>query len=156
MKSYNFLKYFIIAFLVFYFAAGLSTEVFLKGKQKEFIPLFSWFLFDHVPSERSNNRYAVLVLEFNGKKLSSPLLYDEAYGIVNEPQSPKARELIKRLGESIERGEDWQIQRLRSQLEQIYLPKAIRYQIAVINYQPLKRIKTGEFEKRVVGEFESL
>jgi hypothetical protein len=156
MGGYNKLKVLIFAFLVVYFVGGLSTEVFLKGKQKEFIPFFSWFLFDYVPNEKRVNKYSVRISEYANKKINPPILYENAYGIVDTPQSPKARELILRLGKSLERGNKIESQRLRQLLEQIYLPRPVRYEIVIVTYQPLLRFESGEYETKKIAEFESI
>lgn len=75
MKEYNRLKTFIIAFLAFYFVAGLSTEVLLKNREKDLPPFFSWFLFDHVPNETGVTAYAVRIMEYHGEKLDPPVLF---------------------------------------------------------------------------------
>ena len=151
MKEYKRLKFIIISLLLFYFYAGLSTEIFLPGREKDFPPFFSWFLFSHVPSV-ATEKYAVLILEANGN-IIEPILFDDAAGVVTEPYSPKARELISRFAMSIiyQRQEQ---ETLRNQFEDIYLPPKTSYEVAVISYNPVERFKSKKFEVlKSLGKF---
>ncbi|OGI62788.1 hypothetical protein A2818_00895 [Candidatus Nomurabacteria bacterium RIFCSPHIGHO2_01_FULL_40_12] len=154
MKEYKQLQKFIIGFLIFYFIAGLSTEVFLPGREKDIPMFFSWFLFSHTPDEKSSSQYAVRILEFNDKTLNPPILFNEAYGIVDNPGSPKARALIRKLGPVTMMGTGRESEQLRKLFEQVYLPAPIRYELLFITYDPIQRFKTGEFISiKKLGEF---
>lgn len=154
MKEYQRLKIALIAFLIFYFVAGLSTEIFLPEKEKNLPPFFSWFLFDRVPNQNALNQYTLRLLEYEGKKLTPPVFFNEAYGIIENPQSPKMRILIQSLGQSMERKSEDESLRLRKTLEQVYLPQNLRYEIVIVTYDPILRFKTGLLEIKVLGEFE--
>lgn len=153
MNSYKRIKYFVIFSLVFYFVAGILTEVVLPNRQKNFLPFYSWFLFHKVPSETNRIAYGVLILEVNGKVLRKPLLFEEALGIVEEPKSPKATELISSFARSLERKRTKESERYRSTFEDIYLPNNIRYQVAIIQYDPILRYETGKYKVTKIGEF---
>jgi hypothetical protein len=154
MEKYKQLQKFIVGFLVFYFVAGLSTEVILPGREKDVPFFFSWFLFSHTPNEKWSTQYTVRILEFDGKVIDPPVLFSEAYGIVEKPKSSKPRDLIRRFGSSTATGRDAESERLRRLFEQIYLPAPIRYELVIISYDPVKRYKTGEFESiQKLGEF---
>src|SRR3989344_4144271 len=152
MKEYKQLQKFIIVFLAFYFIAGLLTEVVLPGREKDFPMFFSWFLFSDTPDEKSSSQYAIRILEFNGKPLNPPVLFNEAYGIVDNPNSPKARALIRKLGSVAMMGTNRESEQLRRLLEQVYLPNSISYELIFITYDPMQRFKNGEFIK-ILGEF---
>lgn len=152
-KDYVRLKIFLILFLIFYFVAGLSTEIFLPGKEKNLPPFFSWFLFDRVPNDKNLTEYKVRILEYNNKALNPPVFFDQAHGIIDNPQSPKMRILIQRLGQSMERKSEDESLRLRRLLEQVYLPQNLRYEIVIVTYDPILRFKTGQFEIKILGEF---
>lgn len=144
MKEYNALKNFIFFLIIFYFISGLSTEIFLSNRQKDFPPFFSWFLFDRVPNAQEIRKFSVLILEVNGKKITPPVLFYDAKGIVAEPDSPKARELIKKLGYALQTGaQDLRLQKL---LEEAYLPENTKYEIVLVGYDPLLRYKSGNYK----------
>lgn len=154
MEKYKQLQKFIIGFLIFYFVAGLSTEVFLDGREKDFLPFFSWFLFSYTPPEHSSTQYTVRILEYDGKTFDPPVFLNEAYGIVDQPNSPKLRELLRKLGASTLMGSKRESQQLRMLLEQIYLPSSIRYEVVLVTYNPLRRFETGKVESvKKLGEF---
>ena len=143
MKEYLALKSFIVFLIVFYFISGISTEIFLNNKPKDFPPFFSWFLFSKVPSAKETQKFSVLILEANGRKITPPILFDDAKGIVAEPRSPKARELITNLGGTMQKGAP--DDRLKLLLERLYLPPNTKYEIVLVSYNPLVRFKNGEY-----------
>lgn len=154
MEKYKQLQKFIIGFLVFYFIAGLSTEFFLDGREKDYLPFFSWFLFSHTPDEKST-QYTIRIIEFDGKTFNPPVFLNQAYGIVDQPNSPKLRELIRKLSASTLSGSTRESEQLRMLLEQIYLPEGpIRYELVMVTYNPIRRFEMGELESvRQLGEF---
>lgn len=155
MEKYKQLQKFIIGFLVFYFIAGLSTEVFLDGREKDYLPFFSWFLFSHTPPESSSTQFAVRILEFEGKTFDPPVFLNEAYGIIDQPNSPKLRELTRKLGASALMGSAREREQLIILLERIYLPSGpMRYELVLVTYDPIRRFATGELENvKKLGEF---
>jgi hypothetical protein len=155
MKEYNRLQKFIIGFLVFYFVAGLSTEYFLKGREKDIPMLFSWFLFIHTPNEKWSSRPAIRIIEQNSVIFDPPVFLDEAYGIIDNPNSPKLRELVRKISSSFVSGSTGENERLIRILEQVYLPAApVRYELVIATYNPIERFKSGEYESiRKLKEF---
>lgn len=147
MKEYNKLKFIVLFVIVFYFFAGLSTEIFLSGREKDFPPFFSWFLFDTVPNEKYTTKYTLLIVDVNGKLFNPPVFYNQAKGIVKEPDSPKARDLIRYLATSLVRNDSESIERYRKLLEQIYLPRNTHYEVVAADYNPIVLFKTGKYEK---------
>lgn len=143
MRNYTILKKFIIAFLVMYFIGGLFTEVLPAWRDKSMIPFYSWFLFDTVPNARQVP--ALRILEYRGNVLEPPPLFAEAQGLVDDPQSPKARELIGELSKSIMASQEEEGKRLRAFLEQSFLPPCVRYEVVLIEYDPIERWKTGHY-----------
>src|SRR3989338_3047370 len=154
MKEYKQLQKFIVIFLIFYFIAGLSTEVLLPGREKDIPMFFSWFLFDQTPNEKWSTEYAARILEFDGKIFNPPILFNEAYGIIDKPNSSKMRDLIRRLVSSTAMGALRESEQLRRLLEQIYLPAPIRYELVILSYDTIRRFQTGEFaDIKKLGEF---
>lgn len=141
MKSYATLKKFILALFILYFIGGLATEILPAWRDKSMIPFYSWFLFDTVPNKK--HIASLRILEYRGKVLEPPVLFVEAKGVVREPRSPKARELISELNKSIRQNQKEETGRLREFLEQSFLPRCIRYEIVLIKYDPIERWKTG-------------
>ena len=152
MVDYNFLKKFIIAFLIIYFIGGLSTLALPAWKDKKLIPLYSWFLFDKVPSEK-RTAHVVRILEYQGRILQPPLLFTEAQDVVAEPRSPKAREIIQELSLGIMRNRDEENKELQKLFEQNFLPPCVRYEIALIEYSPIARWKSDQYEIKTSKEF---
>jgi hypothetical protein len=154
VSSYKSLKKIILLVLLFYFSAGLSTEIFMNGKEKDFPPFFSWFLFERVPNEKYSTKYVVNITQIGGEQFNPPVLYGDAKGIVNEPASPKARDLIRFIGLNLNRGSTNESEKLRKYLERVYLPRSTKYEILLITYNPLTYFKTGKIEKsRKLGEY---
>lgn len=143
MGNYTILKTFVLAFFIVYFVGGLATEILPPWKDKSMIPFYSWFLFDKVPNER--HIPSLRILEYEGNSVEPPLLFAEAKGVVKEPRSPKARELIGALGRSIWKNQEEESRRLREFLEQSFLPLCVRYEIVMIEYDPIERWKTGNY-----------
>ena len=143
MGNYTTLKKFILAFFILYFVGGLATEVFPAWQDKSMIPFYSWFLFDRVPNDRSTS--ALRILEYRGTIVEPPLLFQEAKGVVKEPRSPKARELISKMTKSIRKNQKEETGHLRESLEQSFLPGCLRYEIVMIKYDPIERWKTGHY-----------
>ena len=152
MADYNLLKKLIIAFLIIYFIGGLSTLALPAWKDKKLIPLYSWFLFDRVPSEK-RVAHVVRILEYQGKILQPPLLFTEAKDVVAEPRSQKAREIIQELSLGIMQNQDEGNKELQKLFEQNFLPPCVRYEIASIEYNPIERWKSNQYEIKTSKEF---
>ncbi len=152
-KSYRILKNFIFTFLIFYFIAGLSTEILLPGRQKDIPPFFSWFLFNHIPQSQASQQ-AVRILEYQGKTFDPPVYFNQAYGVVEDPRSAKARELIRRLAGALLMEQKEESERLRRIFEQVYLPSSVRYDVVVVTYDPREQLLSGKSPHiRKLGEF---
>lgn len=152
-SRYTGFKLLIAGLLISYFVIGLSTEIFLDGKEKNFPPFFSWFLFETVPNKNSKIEYTIRIVEYQGKTIEPPVFYEQAFGIIDNPGSPKSRSLIRTFAYALERKRDDESQRLRRLLEQIYMPGSIKYQVVSVRYDPIKRLTENEYTVKLLGEF---
>jgi hypothetical protein len=157
MTRYHLLRKFIFVLLVIYFVVGLSREFMLQtgGREKELIPFFSWFLFEKVPGN-TRSQLAIRIVEYQGKKLDPPVLFEQADGIVDEPRSSKAKELIRRFGPEVMSGRAQEAERLRRILEQVYLPDNVRYELVMLQYNPVQRFEQGSYEVTTIKNFEKV
>ena len=131
------LKTSLLAFLAVYAIGGLATEVLLPGREKSAIPFFSWFLFAQVPNQMGV--FAIKIHEYRGLPLDPPVFFEKASGIVSNPSSPKARELIQRIGERIDSGDRSTADDLRHRFEHGFLSAPTRYELIRLRYDPLER-----------------
>jgi hypothetical protein len=90
---------------------------------------------------------------FRGKTIEPPIFYEQAHGIIDNPNSPKSRALIRNLAYSLERKRMDEANRLRSLFEQIYLPGPVKYQVVSVKYNPIKRLTESEYTVKLLGEF---
>lgn len=149
---YESYKKILILFFVVYFVGGLMTAVLPPWKDKSVIPFFSWFLFDRVPPTK-RLEYVARVLEYQGKVLEQPPLFSEAKGIVMEPRSAKAREIIREFTLAILERNEKEENRLRRIFEQSFMPACVRYEMALIEYSPIERWKNGSYVVKKNKEF---
>lgn len=150
--NYTLLKKLLIIFLVVYFIGGLATKALPAWKDKSIIPFYSWFLFDKVPN-KDRTTSAVRIIEYRGDIFQPPLLFTEAEGVVTEPRSPKARDVIQNLARSIARSQEEQSRFLREAFEQNFLPSCVRYEVISLEYNPIERWKTGRYIVKSSKEF---
>ena len=77
--SFDFYKKAILTVLVGYFVLGMySGSRFNKG-QKEPYPVFSWALFDKVPTER--HKYTIKIYRLGQTEFSEPVSFKDAVGL---------------------------------------------------------------------------
>ena len=93
------------------------------------------------------------ILEYQGKILQPPLLFTEAKDVVAEPRSQKAREIIQELSLGIMQNQDGGNKELQKLFEQNFLPPCVRYEIASIEYNPIVRWKSNQYEIKTSKEF---
>lgn len=139
--SHTALKAFILWSLAAYAVGGLATEILLPGREKGAIPFYSWFLFNLVPNHMQV--YAVEISEQNGRVFDPPLPFRAAVGIVANPASPKARELIQRIGDRLNANDERTADALRRSFERTFLPTKTSYRIVRLEYDPLERWRNG-------------
>jgi len=151
MTSYKNLERFIMSLLVIYVMVGFSTRLLPAWSDKSIIPFYSWFFFVDVP-ERVQLP-ALIILENNEIILEDPVFYQDAVGIVEQPRSPKVRELTTKLRKSLDENNKEDIMHFRSILEEGFLPGCIRYSVADIEYNPINRWRSREYMVVTSEEF---
>jgi len=142
---------YIIALLIIYVVGGLATRALPAWSDKSIVPFYSWFFFVDVPEYVQQS--ALIIHEYDGEQLEGPILFQNALGIVDNPRSAKARELIQRLRKSLDDGDVETSRMLRKQLEDNFLPLCLGYRIATIAYNPIERWKHGTYEVLFEEEF---
>jgi hypothetical protein len=148
MAAYRILRGWVALFLAGYFALGLATVL---HPRQEVFPVYSWFLFPLVPGEQT--RYTLRLQETHGQRLTAPLLYQDAEGIVTNPHSVTVDELVQQLGLAVQKGRADEQQRLRQVLEKNYLPLPCQYELVAITFDPLVRWHTGRYEVKLLAQY---
>jgi hypothetical protein len=150
MAAYRILRGWVALFLAGYFVLGLATAIL---PQQEVFPVYSWFLFPLVPGQQT--RYALRLLETPGQKFATPLLYQDAEGLVANPHSVTVDELVQQLGLAVKTGKTDEQQRLRQVLEKNHLPSQCQYELVTIVFDPLGRWRTKQYEIRSIAQYRS-
>lgn len=142
-------------FLALYFVLGVSLY-FSKGRDKDFPPLFHWFLFNKVPDERGALQYTARILSSGGAAYETPLLFAEAEHLTKGARSNRARDTLRRLGRALADGNAAEAERLRPAFERAYLPGDTAYEVVLITYRPIERFSRGEIGSlAVLGTFKT-
>ena len=140
MREYTRIRKIISLFLAAYFAGGLLT---LLLPEREIFPVYSWFLFALVP--QNETQYAIVLHHVGNQELTPERLFQEADGIIAQPHSVAAFQLMQKFGAAFERKSP-DATRLRQQLEGTFLQRATRYELVKINSDPVARWKSGSYE----------
>jgi hypothetical protein len=122
-----------------YAIAGLGLGV--AGRQ-EVYPVFSWSLFSRIPNNQS--WFAVRLLTQRGEGLADAPFFEEAAGLVRNPQSIAAQHVIRRLGNAVVRGDSVEEADARRLLEEVYLVPDLEYELVRIEFDPLRRWQDRE------------
>ena len=137
------LKGFIVTVLIAYAVGGFLTELRPPFRERDLIPLFSWFIFATVPNDA--RPFAVLIHEYDGRPLDPPLLFGEATGIISNPRSSQAADLFQRWGWSALGGDAARAEGLRRVFEESFLYRPARYELVETNFNPVERWRTGRY-----------
>ena len=148
MEKREYTALFIVGFIFLYFVNGMITGF---SGAKEIFPFFSWNLFGHIPNKV--NEYAIIVEEYNGKKISPPQLFQEAKGIVKESDSVIAHNLIKDFGKAYDKKKIQEAERLQKLFNANFIKAPAQYRLIRIIYNPVERWKTGRYEAINIQQF---
>lgn len=144
MISYEESKRLVVLLLVAYVTIGFTTALLPGWQDKSILPFYSWFFFVNVPEEVETP--ALLIVEYNQQALPEPIFFQDAVGLVREPWSAKARELIQTLRYRLDAGDESSAAKLRTDLENNFLSDCTTYQIATVTYHPFERWQHGSYE----------
>lgn len=154
MKYYIKLKIFIVLIVIAYVTIGVSLEFSIMNS-KEIFPIFSWSLYSKIPN--TVEIFSLKITQLNGKKLNTPLFFEDSHSLFHDANSVQAYQTIQDLGWSINRGDIDRGNEIRRYLEEIYLGgyKNIKYELVKRSFNPLNRLKSGEliYEKNI-AEYE--
>lgn len=142
------------AFVLLYALIAVTATRFRGGN--ELYPFFNWSLF----SSASNPKYDTILVvhSINGQKLSLPTSFYELpdrFGAARSRDSRLAKAL-DRLAVADVWGDKDTEQRVRGTIESTFLREAAQadYDVAIIRYDPIARLKTGTIEhERIVKSY---
>ena len=150
LLKYKLLKRLSYFVLIAYFAGGIWAER-LPGH--EVYPVFSWFLFTHVPAE--SLWFTIVIHKVDGQAVDPPVDYQDAAAIVPDPHSVTANYVIQRLGRDIVYRHGRGVERIRELLERDYLPRNTEYDLVRVKYHPIRSWKNGQVQRRVLRHYSS-
>ncbi len=144
MTSYKIL---IFAFISTYFFIGILLGA-VDYPNEEIFPFFSWSLYSKVPN--NVKKYTLRITEYRNQKIE-PVLFAQAFGRVINPTSTHAERIIQDMGKSFHNNP------ARFKIEQKlidnYLLKTTRYELIMIEYEPLQKYKYGTEKITTINEF---
>lgn len=149
--EYSLFKKLILFIIAFYFVCGLATEILPTGQEKSAVPFYSWFLFQWVPNKM--RVYGIRIYENGGKKVSAPVLFQDGDGVVSDPKSPLARFQTTFLAQAISKKDEAEVQRIASRFEAAFLLKNAVYEVGLISYNPIERVKSGKYDFSPLRKF---
>ena len=146
MREYRFSRQIFLFIVIGYVFASFYGP---RLGRAEFYPFFKWSLFSYTHSTRFD--VVVLVHSINGIPLKKPTLYY----YVPEKFVNHSSQLRKVLGDFMNARSKSNQQRMDKLLDIINSKffsgvKTAEYEIAVIEYNPIERLKTGQFESRTI------
>ncbi len=149
MREYLFRRQILLFLVIGYVFASLSGP---RLGRAEFYPFFHWGLFSYTHSIRSD--VVVLVHSINGVSLKEPTIY---YYIPNRFVRPsgekiRLRKLLWGLWSAHRKGNQKRVEKLLNIIKSKYFSevRTAEYEIAIIKYNPIERLKTGKFESRTI------
>lgn len=132
------------------FCAGVAAGA--LSEDGEFFPLASYSLFSIVPGVKTE--YGVRILEYGGRHIDPPLLYQKASELGIECDSINAFYLVQRMGMAYTRGRVAAAERWRHLFERDFFNDTVQYEIVLLRYDPLERWATGRIRSMTpVGLF---
>lgn len=150
MRAYIFHRHLFFFFVLLYLAAVFHGP---RMGRSEFYPFFNWSLFSHTGSIR--NAVVLIVDDINGVKLEKPTIY---YYLPRQLQARKGVRLSKLLVDihkALHNNDQTRYRHYVNILREEYFRsmRSATFRIAIIEYNPTERLKTGEFEiKKVLSE----
>lgn len=149
MLSYRRLCLLAAALLAVEFVAGLAGEI---PPRHEIFPFASWFLFAEVPHQTAE--YDLEFRAVDDRPLAVPLRFSRAGGLVHQPHSIVAFQVIQQFGQALTRHNAADLPALRRQIDALCGPGRLRYDVVAIIYDPVPRYDTGAvLSRRVLGTF---
>lgn len=142
MRYYKFLQICIVLFAICYAAIGFGTWHWYRF---EIFPFFAWELFSGVPGEIVD--FGVKITHINGQTLIPPRYFEFTDTWFDDARSVNAQVNIQGLGVAVAAQNDAEIQRRRTQFEELHLKNHanVHYELYRRRYYPLDRWHTGQF-----------
>jgi hypothetical protein len=132
--------------LAAYFLMGYA-----RIRTTDWVPFSAWALFVFVPNEPV--AYGVKLRSAGDRVFDPPLDFKRADGIVANPHDIVSAFNIDMLGFALEKGDSAAADRYRGLLEANALPKAARWDLVRLDYDPVDRWKTGRAAESIVRSF---
>jgi len=123
----------------------------------EFFPFFNWSLFSYSSDQRSD--ITLQVTEIDGVPITPPrLFYDmkDRFAAARN-KDPRLMKLLDRWSYAIWTNDAATADHLRAVVEKNFMQEAqaANYDIVLLTYNPVRRLRTGEIERlQVIGSFE--
>lgn len=142
MREYLFRRNVLIFLVIGYVLTSLYGP---RLGRSEFYPFFNWDLFSYTHSIRHD--VVVLVHSINGVALKEPTIY--FYIPNNFVRTPvekiRLRKLLWNLWSHRRKGNQKQVEKLLNIVRSTYFSevRSAEYEIALIKYNPIERLKTG-------------
>jgi len=119
-----------------------------RGTKAEFFPFFNWSLFPQTTAQRSD--WALLIYSVDGQRLDPPRLYYDLKDTFDAARSGDSTlmKLVRRLGAAVQRGDEQSVTDLRRVVEDTFMREAqtVEYELVVVRYDPIVRLRTGVIE----------
>lgn len=130
-----------LVFLTFYAGVALYGQF---VKHKEIPHFFAWFVFTHTP-QRTQHEFAIRVLEHKGKQFDPPTFLNDAGVTFSSPNfsTPEYSRRVAILGSYIMQERKNQIEQARREVESLFLPGKVKYEVIMIVFNPIERFKYG-------------
>ena len=149
MSSYRRLRLFAVLLLAVEFVVGMGGWL---TPRHEVFPFASWFLFTLVPNHTTE--YDLEFRVANDRPLDPPVRFSRAGGLVLQPHSITAFNVIQGLGAALEHGNDREVRALRAQIDALCGASRLSYDLVKVTYDPAARYDTGAaLQRRVLGTF---
>lgn len=137
----------IVALLVVFLSVYAALLGFTVARDSDAIfPFNRWDLFSKVPNAMSRN-YSLRFVEVDGRVLDEPVYFDHAHGVVDDPGSPVASQLMQDLGHALSRGDDDAAFNAHLQLQARFMQGigSARYEVVYRTFDVLERHRCGCF-----------
>ena len=150
--SHSLLEKLIVLFLVSYFVVGVYAHFYIINQEEVYL-LYSWDLYTKVPP-RIQTEFAILIHEFEGKRLENPIIFERARGVLYSSlteyrhatyNKTSIQNIVRLLAPSILQDKTREIERLRMELEKTFLSHPVVYEVVEVTFNPIERWKNGRF-----------
>lgn len=145
VREYHFRRHILFFLVIGYVFASLFGP---RLGRSEFYPFFNWDLFSYAHSIRYD--VVVLVHSINDVDLKEPTIYFYIPNTFDQTQGDKIRlrKLLWDLWRYYGKGNQKRVETFLNIIRNQYFSRvrAAEYEIALIKYDPIERLKTGKFE----------